>query len=151
MNDDYGTLIRDYVYKKAKEEGKLGKLVLVRGIPGSGKSTFAKETYPDYNHLETDMFFVVDGEYKFDKSKQNEYHEQCQALTRDLLLRGENVIVTNTFVRLWELEKYTTMEYSDLTVIRLDENYGSIHSVPDDVVERMKNTMEDYEGEIRCQ
>ena len=130
---------------------KLGKLILVRGIPGSGKTTFAKETYPDYKHLETDQFFMVDGEYVFDKSKQNEYHEQCQTLTRELLLRGENVIVTNTFIRLWELEKYISMKYSDLMVIRLDENYGSIHAVPEDVIERMKNSMEDYDGEICCQ
>jgi Tfp pilus assembly pilus retraction ATPase PilT len=42
-------------------------LYLVRGIPGSGKSTFAKTLSGEY--YEADMFFMVDGEYKFDVAK----------------------------------------------------------------------------------
>ena len=42
-------------------------LYIVRGIPGSGKSTFAKSL--GGTHFEADMFFMKDGEYKFDMFK----------------------------------------------------------------------------------
>jgi len=127
---------------------KYGKLILVRGIPGSGKSTFAKNHYPDYHHLETDMFFNVDGIYKFDKNKLAEYHEKCQQMTQTLLDKGENVIVTNTFIKLWELNNYLEMKFSDLTIIRLEGVYDNIHNVPTKVIKRMKNTIEDCMNEI---
>ena len=54
-------------------EGK--NLYLVRGVPGAGKSTFAKNL--GCTHFETDEFFMVDGEYKFDPSKLKEAHAWC--------------------------------------------------------------------------
>ena len=47
-------------------------LILLRGLPGSGKSTFAKMLVrdKDYRHKEADMFFVdSEGNYKFEPSK----------------------------------------------------------------------------------
>jgi len=126
--------------------GKLGSLILVRGVPGSGKSTFAK-CYPDHNHLETDMFFMVDGEYKFDHTKLGEYHDKCQQQTQELLDRGDDVIVTNTFVRLWELEKYLNMNYSDVDVFRMISDFVNIHKVPTEIIDRMKKNFDDYVGE----
>ena len=38
-------------------------LYIVRGVPGSGKSTFAKTL--GGTHFETDNYFMIDGEYKF--------------------------------------------------------------------------------------
>ena len=52
------------------------ELILVRGIPGSGKSTFAKSL--GGTHFETDKFFMVDGEYKFDGTKIKEAHKWCK-------------------------------------------------------------------------
>ncbi len=43
------------------------ELFLLRGLPGSGKSTLAKSLSD--SHIEADMFFMKDGEYKFDGSK----------------------------------------------------------------------------------
>lgn len=50
------------------------QLVLVRGLPGSGKSTIAKSFIPhNFVHLETDMYFINSaGEYKFNPAKLSE-------------------------------------------------------------------------------
>lgn len=43
------------------------KIILVRGLPGSGKSTVAHYFVGfDFFHYETDQFWMVDGEYKCD-------------------------------------------------------------------------------------
>jgi adenylate kinase family enzyme len=40
------------------------RLIIIRGLPGSGKSTFAKSYFNGYIHLEADMYFVQpDGSY----------------------------------------------------------------------------------------
>jgi len=54
----------------------LGKIILIRGLPGSGKTTAAKEF--DCFHLEADMFFVRDNIYSFNKEHIKEAHEFCQ-------------------------------------------------------------------------
>lgn len=42
----------------------IGELVLIRGLPGSGKSTMAKVlAQVGYEHYEADMFFERDGVY----------------------------------------------------------------------------------------
>jgi adenylylsulfate kinase-like enzyme len=54
-------ILKDLTLKKMKMNKNL---YLLRGIPGAGKSTLAKQ-FGD-SHFETDRFFMVDGEYKFD-------------------------------------------------------------------------------------
>ena len=54
-------------------------LILVRGIPGSGKSTFANLIWNSYAICEADKFFYdKDGNYNFDPSKLKQAHEWCQ-------------------------------------------------------------------------
>ncbi len=51
-------------------------LYIVRGIPGSGKSTFAKTL--GGQHYEADMFFIDEnGVYNFDFTKIKDAHQWC--------------------------------------------------------------------------
>lgn len=118
-------------------------LLLIRGLPGSGKSTLAKKYKKEENyiHIESDMYFIDNGEYKFDYSKIKEAHEWCQYNTRILLLENKNVVVSNTFIKLWELNPYLKMS-KHIKIITCIGNYGNIHNVPIDVLDRMKNNYE---------
>jgi len=54
-------------------------LTLVRGLPGSGKSTFANFIWNDYAICEADKFFTdKEGNYNFDASKLKEAHKWCK-------------------------------------------------------------------------
>ncbi len=76
-------------------------LTLIRGLPGSGKSTLAK-TFTDATHLEADMYFVdKHGDYHYDATKVRLAHNWCQEETQGALLRGESVVISNTFIRCW--------------------------------------------------
>jgi predicted kinase len=133
------------VSQKIKEEIIMAKLTLIRGVPGSGKSTLAKE----YSaiHLEADMFFQKDGVYDFDREKVRAAHEWCQRSVAHALNQGIDVVVANTFVKVWEIERYINIARKageSWEVLEATGNYKNIHGVPDEVVERMLGQWEEY-------
>ena len=123
-------------------------LYIVRGIPGSGKTTFAKTL--GGTHFETDMFFMTDGEYKFDGSKIKEAHKWCQDSVHTAMLLNHTanlnpvIVVSNTFTQEWEMEPYFQMadyfEYKVFTII-IEKRHGGTnqHGVPENKIEQMKN------------
>jgi len=143
----------------------MGHLVLVRGLPGIGKSTFAK-SLKGYQHFETDKHFTDRfGDYVFDKTKLAEYHKKTQIDTYLHLEYGNNVVVSNTFSQKWEMQPYINIShiYGDakITIISLrafssirDENIiekltaRCVHHVPIEVIKHMNARWEDYESEL---
>jgi predicted kinase len=83
-------------------------LTLVRGLPGSGKSTYARQLATlGTEHLEADMFFVDDdGNYTFNPSRLHAAHEWCLVATTAFFSRGTSVIVSNTFTTMKEMRPY---------------------------------------------
>ena len=84
-------------------------LYIIRGLPGTGKSTLARILAPEANFA-ADDYFMVDGEYRFDPSKLGEAHNQCARNVKNALLAGTaSVAVANTFSCRWEYEPYINM------------------------------------------
>lgn len=84
-------------------------LFIIRGLPGTGKSTLARILAPDANFAADDFFYDADGVYNFDPSKLGEAHNQCARNVKNALLAGTSVAVANTFSRRWEYEPYINM------------------------------------------
>lgn len=113
------------------------RLVLVRGLPGSGKSTFAK-SLPGFIHFEADMWQIdSDGNYQFGITPIKIAHQNCQNATRLCLEAGYNVVVSNTFTRRWEMTPYYDMGYPAQEIV-MTGDYGNIHDVPDSVIAEMR-------------
>lgn len=124
-------------------------LYFITGIPGSGKSTFAKKIANEkeiLNHFEADLWMVdSQGNYSFDPQKLSFCHYQCQRHTQLTMEVGEDVIVSNTSLTKKEAKPYFTLAKKfqyNIELFHLQSSYGSIHLVPLDKIEQMKNKRE---------
>lgn len=123
----------------------MAKIMLIRGVPGSGKSTMARKM-AGYKHIESDMFLYDEsGVYLYTPERVKNAHKMCIESTRQAMESGIDIVVSNTFTRKWEMQPYIDMAkefgYS-ISQIIADGNYQNIHNVPDDIVGAMRNRFE---------
>lgn len=125
-------------------------LYIIRGIPGSGKTTRAKEilnSNPEVKHYEADMYFTDEnGNYTFTPSKIKNAHEWCKDNVEQALKSGNSVVVSNTFTQQWEFKPYIKLaeKYNASVVVEVVKGaYTNIHGVPTEIIEKMKMRWED--------
>jgi hypothetical protein len=89
------------------------------------------------------------GEYKFNKDNLKEAHKWCYDMfTQSCKLM--DVVVSNTFTTKTELATYVNyckFYRIDYKIIRMETNYGSIHNVPEGIIQAMRQRFEDIEDE----
>lgn len=129
-------------------------LYLVRGLPGSGKTTFVKQHLqkidPKIKHFEADMFFEREGKYEYNPKMIKNAHEWCLEQTKKALLEGHSVAVSNTFTQQWEMQPYTELAKNlniELKIIKADGRFKNIHGVPNEVLDKMEKRWENVEKE----
>lgn len=93
-------------------------IIFVRGVPGSGKTSFAEIARGHFQArnkttrlLSTDDFWEKDGKYQLIPQRLNEAHNDTQARFSAAcvdLMEGQiqNIIVHNTFTMFWEIYPY---------------------------------------------
>ncbi|XP_067663295.1 NEDD4-binding protein 2-like [Haliotis asinina] len=97
-------LVKTYVAKGRQ------LLVLLRGLPGSGKSYLAREIVFHGVILSTDDYFLRCGDYRYNQDQLTEAHtwnkqRACDAMDR----RVSPVIIDNTNTMEWEMLPYVKM------------------------------------------
>ncbi|XP_071103876.1 2',3'-cyclic-nucleotide 3'-phosphodiesterase-like isoform X1 [Haliotis cracherodii] len=100
-------------------------MFLLRGLPGSGKTTIVSQlqyVYPSSVKCSADDFFFVKGGYRFHAARLNDAHQWCQGKAQHACESGAPVvIIDNTNVRHWEMHFYTNLahrtNYTVITVI----------------------------------
>lgn len=88
---------------------------IMRGLPGSGKSTWAEKTIEvrksDGVIVSADHYFIKGGKYHFDKEKLPATHDEClrQFIWNLSGRRFPYIIVDNTNIHGWEFGVYWRM------------------------------------------
>jgi predicted kinase len=122
-----------------------GELVLIRGLPGSGKSMMARIfALIGFEHFEADAYRELHPD-----AGNKEAHAWCLKSAEEALARGGRVVVSNTFTRLWEIEPYFEMGRrlaGGSTLIVARGKWKSVHPVPQDVLDNMRLRWEEIEA-----
>ena len=134
----------------------MGRMVILRGIPGSGKTTLAKRLVEHVGHGEVvsadDYFEGPDG-YRFDVSRIEQAHGDCfrraVRTAQDLATRDGLLVVANTAVEPVEVAPYYLMGQAyqlDPLVVTLgtpteEAVRRNVHGVPSSTIERMADAL----------
>lgn len=123
------------------------ELILLRGIPGSGKSTVAS-LITDMVLSADDFFTDENGVYNFDASKLQAAHNWCKTRTETQMKASmKKIVVANTFTQKWEMDDYFNLaaKYGYRVHSLIAENrHGSVnvHNVPDTALDKMRKRFE---------
>ena len=142
----------------------MSKLILIRGLPGSGKSTMAKKMLNDGvvdRRFEADMWLCLhsayDGNefigfeprgcaYRWTPMRAKAAHKACIEATTRTLRGGFSVVVSNTFTQAWEMQPYidaAKAHGAEVEIIVAKGEFGSIHNVPEETIAAMKARFEE--------
>lgn len=122
-------------------------LFIVRGLPGSGKTTLAHIIANGVCSAD-DYFTDSEGNYNFDPSKLKAAHADCRSRVEQHMSYGEPLVaVANTFTQEWEMEAYFNLaeEYGYMVQSIVVENrHGgqNIHNVPAEAMNKMRDRFE---------
>lgn len=119
-------------------------LFIVRGLPGSGKTTLSNKIC-DTVYAADDYFYDKDGNYNFDVNRLGAAHKWCEYAVKTSMETGiERIAVNNTFTREREMKPYLELanKYGYTTFSLIVENRhgnNSVHNVPKETLKKMEN------------
>lgn len=119
------------------------EVVILRGVPGVGKSTFAAKFF--WCHVvSADNFFLQDGIYRFDPSKLGQAHQQCLRDYTGHVVARHSVLVDNTNITTTEIAPYVSLAEAfglSVKIINLHSSLSpadlarrNVHGVPENVI-----------------
>ena len=148
-----------YARTMARVGTKNNALIIVRGCPGYGKTTFAElmtrqlqSVKTPILHIEVDQYFSRYGEYYFDRDNLGQAHGWCLSTSEITLSCGLTTIVSNTFTTWKEIVPYVDYAVKfghPIWVYTMDKEYGSIHNVPHDTLVAMKERMVNHDTIVK--
>lgn len=124
----------------------MAELIIIRGLPGSGKSFMAKNQFPGHLHYEPDHLFCDShGRYRYEHQLWEDACLWVQNMTDSALSRGEDVVVSDVFPKFTDLDPYhkiANAHGAQVKIITVNDNYKNTHDIPLFVLKRMKDSFE---------
>jgi hypothetical protein len=133
-----------------KERRSNMKITIIRGLPGSGKSTLGRKLSAESGAvlLEQDMFRVRDGAYVF--KSEDRVKEAFLSVVGAYAKFGADIILTGVFATCKSIEEVLSAcrcprgSKKTVSVIHCANNFGTTHDVPEEVVRSMRDSWEDW-------
>jgi len=123
---------------------------IMRGISGSGKSTLSQQLGEGGAIFSTDDFFMVNGEYQFDRSFLGDAHFWNKSRAIEAMEKGVTpIVIDNTHVEAWEAKPYAEAAQSNGYRIEIQESQApwkfdaeelakrNSHGVPREIIDDM--------------
>jgi predicted kinase len=98
-----------WVSDKYKHMQSVKNMIILRGLPGSGKSHVANhfKSLSDTSVCSADNYFIHDGVYEFDKEELSNAHAYCYNSVKKSIDAGTNtIVVDNVNCKLSDYKKY---------------------------------------------
>lgn len=128
-------------------------VIILRGIPGSGKSTVAN-LFGQMGAVicSTDNYHMINGEYKFNPKKLGEYHNKnLNNFIEYIQKETQMIIVDNTNIKrnhyLPYIEEAKANGYEIYAITFVPQNIEecikrNVHGAPEDVIRRMASALQ---------
>lgn len=129
---------------------------IIRGLPGCGKTTFAKSLTEEKYIFSADDYFTKDGIYTYDRDKISEAHADCFARFKSALENaddGTKLVVANVNHRHKNMTPYiesckkSNRSVKFFVVNLFDQKLSNeelfmrnVHGVPLEVISNFRNT-----------
>lgn len=140
-------------------------VIIMRGVPGSGKSHWAKAKLKQYENdprlpiealgsiISADDYRLRTGKYIFDSKETAAAHQYCYSEAYKLLEHSKPydlLIVDNTNISNWEFTPYVCLAQHhnhEVAAVQVKCSLGvaferNLHGVPLDTITRMHNAMQ---------
>lgn len=118
------------------------RIQIIRGLPGSGKTTLALQRYSHLLRLETDMYFYSKGAYRFSMERNAEAVRWFKDEVEYICGRELDFVVTGVFAAHTERLSYVIdmaiVSGYEVYIKTLTTQYKGIHAVPKEHFNAMK-------------
>ena len=131
---------------------KVVRFLLIRGLPGSSKSTVARKLAAKYGtvHIENDAYLMHGDKYMWTPEAAKDAANRCFEDAMSALRSGKDTIVSNVFVARKSIDRYVRAAKQlgcEVQVWRMTNDFGNVHDVPEKTLASMKTGFQDYPGE----
>lgn len=123
-------------------------VIIVRGVSGVGKTTFANIVAEPKVVCTADDYFEQDGKYNFDPNKLGEAHKQSMDRFKEALYNPnvKNIVVANTNTKPRDYAYYVDKANAAgvkviYVVLEKRHDNPNVHNVPDHVLQRQHDSL----------